>query len=122
MVSTAPAAVPRAEHLAALLRQVGSELERRWLAHLDAGDYRLPSRAQVFIEACKTRPDFYYDGDHQTAVYVDGPPHQYPERQARDAAQDECLLDQGILVVRFRAEADWETVVAQYPRIFGKVP
>lgn len=119
-VRAAPAATPRAEHLAALLRQAGSELERRWLTHLDAGDYRLPSRAQVFVEACKTRPDFYYDGDHQTAVYVDGPPHQYPERQTRDAAQDECLMDQGILVVRFRAEADWEAVLAQYPHIFGK--
>lgn len=120
-VHTAPAATPRAEHLAALLRQAGSALEQRWLEHLNAGDYRLPSRAQVFIEACQTRPDFFYDGDHQTAVYIDGPPHQYPERQARDAAQDECLMDQGILVVRLRAEEDWDAVLAQYPHIFGKV-
>ena len=113
-------AVARAEHLASLLRLAASEVEHRWLAHMNAGDYRLPSRVQVFIEACKTQPDFYYDGDHQTGVYVDGPPHQYPERQTRDAAQDECLMDQGILVVRFRAEADWEAVLAQYPHIFGK--
>ena len=52
-VEVSPAALPRAEHLAGLQRQCHSDLERQWLAFLEARGLRLPSRAQVFIEACQ---------------------------------------------------------------------
>jgi very-short-patch-repair endonuclease len=120
-VEAAPAALPRAEQLKQLRNQAGSELERQWLEVLDRGNHRLPSRAQVFFEGCKTRPDFFYDGDFQVAVYIDGPPHQYPERQRRDREQTECLEDQGIVVVRFGNAEHWEAIFEQYPHVFGVV-
>ena len=44
---SSPTPEPRATHLEHLLRQTGSELERRWLRWLDTYGYRLPERAQV---------------------------------------------------------------------------
>ena len=82
-VVSAPAELPRAEHLEQLVRLTGSELETRWLRWVNELELRLPTRGQVFVETCRTRPDFLYD-NHQVAVYIDGPPHDYPERQARD--------------------------------------
>jgi hypothetical protein len=60
-VQASPAAQPRAEHLARLRRQCQSDLERDWLAFLETRGLHLPSHAQVFIEACGTRPDFLYE-------------------------------------------------------------
>lgn len=118
-VEAAPGTLPRAQHLAALLRQCQSDLERAWLEHLETRSLRLPSRAQVLIEACRTRPDFLYD-ETQTAVYVDGPPHAYPERQARDRGQTACLEDRGYTVLRFDDSGSWDAVIAGHPNIFGR--
>jgi very-short-patch-repair endonuclease len=70
------------------------------------------------IEACSTRPDFFYD-DYQAAVYIDGPPHDYPERQARDATRDVCMDDAGFTVIRFHHADDWGAVIERYPYVFG---
>jgi hypothetical protein len=43
-----------------LRRLAGSDLERRWLGLLEKQNLRLPSHAQSLIEACQTRPDFFY--------------------------------------------------------------
>ena len=43
-------------------------------------------------------------------MYVDGPPHDYPERQQRDADQTECLEDYGWEVIRFHHEDDWQAI------------
>jgi len=66
-VAASPVALPRAEHLAQIRRQCGSDLERSWLDWMDQRDLRLPSRAQFFVEACRTRPDFIYD-EHHAAI------------------------------------------------------
>ncbi len=118
-VQTAPGGQTRAEHLAMLERLAGSELERRWLKHLEAHNLRLPSHAQHLIEACQTRPDFFY-AEYQAAIYIDGPPHDYPERAERDQTKTECLEDAGYIVIRFHHEEDWEAIIARYPHIFGK--
>ncbi len=118
-IQVAPAAQPRGEHLESLLRLAGSQLERRWLQFLELNHYRLPTQGQVFMEACKTRPDFIYD-DCQAAVYVDGPPHEYPERRTRDSIQNECMEDLGYTVIRFGAEDDWSIIIDRFPHIFGK--
>jgi very-short-patch-repair endonuclease len=102
-----------------LERLAGSELERRWLKHLEAHNLRLPSHAQHLIEACQTRPDFFY-AEYQAAIYIDGPPHDYPERAERDQTKTECLEDAGYIVIRFHHEEDWEAIIARYPHIFGK--
>ena len=117
-VSTSPVAAPRGDHLQALLNLCDSDLERDWLDWLDHHGYRLPSKAQALIEACHTRPDFFYE-EALTAVYIDGPQHEYPERRARDVAQAECLEDQGYTIIRFEAKEDWEKAVKRYAALFG---
>ncbi|MEJ2389594.1 MAG: hypothetical protein P8Y27_20530 [Chromatiaceae bacterium] len=93
-VEPSPSGDPRAVHLARLLNLCGSELEQRWIRFLDARGLSLPSAAQRFVEACQTRPDFAYEEAH-AVIYVDGPPHDYPERQSRDSEQTNCLEDHG---------------------------
>jgi len=118
-VTAAPIADSRADHLAMLMRMADSDLERAWLQHLETHGHHLPSHAQRLIETCSTRPDFLYQ-DAPAAVYIDGPHHQYPERQMRDAAQQECLEDQGYMVIRFGVADDWSATLAHYPNIFGR--
>ncbi|MFN8007512.1 MAG: Zn-binding domain-containing protein [Terriglobia bacterium] len=117
-VSASSAPKPRAEQLLELDRLCDSELERKWLRFLEERDLRLPSRSQILIEACHTRPDFLYD-DQLTAIYVDGPPHDFPDRQQRDKLQADAMDDLGYTVIRFHHEADWELIVAQFPSVFG---
>jgi very-short-patch-repair endonuclease len=116
--SASPTPEPRATHLEHLLRQASSELERRWLRWLNTYGYRLPDRAQVFVESCQTRPDFLYE-DYQAAVYIDGPPHDYADRQAHDRQQTEAMEDYGYTVIRFGHADDWGQIAARYPHIFG---
>jgi hypothetical protein len=117
-VSIAPAATPRSEHLIELRRLCGSKLEQDWLGFLEDNDYHLPSVAQQFLQVCQTRPDFFYE-QHNAAIYVDGPPHEYAERKLRDAAQTECMDDRGYVVIRFSNKDDWATVLKKYQNIFG---
>jgi very-short-patch-repair endonuclease len=81
----------------------------------------LPERAQHLYEQYATRPDFSYTGENPAFIYVDGPPHDYPERQTRDTAQNATLKAEGITVIRFHHAADWASVVAQYPSVFGNL-
>lgn len=117
-VHPAPAEVPRAEHLTRLKRTAGSGLDIRWLDWLDTCQLRLPSRGQTLIEQCHTRPDFLYD-DQQTAVYIDGPPHEFPERKDRDRQQTEDMEDYGYTVIRFAHDDEWLRIVERYPHVFG---
>jgi very-short-patch-repair endonuclease len=119
-VESSPAALPRAEHLARLKRQCQSNLERDWLDFLDTHGYHLPTQAQSFIDACRTRPDFLY-GESLTVIYVDGPHHEYPERQERDQAQTDCLEDYGYTVIRFDHRDAWDAMIKQHPNIFGRM-
>lgn len=108
----------RDEHLAGLKDACDSDLEKRWLDFIAESNLRLPTRAQVNVEACKTRPDFSYD-DCQAVVYVDGPIHDFPNRHARDKAQTEAMEDRGFLVIRFSHRDDWTSIVARNPTVFG---
>jgi very-short-patch-repair endonuclease len=114
-----PGGRTREEHLAELRRLAGSDLERQWLAALDRGVLRLPSHAQHHIAGCRTTPDFFYS-EQQTAVYVDGPPHDFPDRQRRDADQTEAMEDAGYTVIRFHHQDDWAATLARYPHLFGR--
>ena len=107
--------------LAALLARCGSELERRFLRFLAARHHRLPDQAQPLMERYQTRPDFFYsDPDLQACLYVDGPYHEYPARQARDAAITARLEDAGYLVIRVQGDESWEAATRQYPWVFGE--
>jgi very-short-patch-repair endonuclease len=116
-VST-PGPLPKEDHLAALLEACDSELERKWLRFLDERGYYLPSRSQVLIPECQTRPDFIYD-EHDTVIYVDGPLHDYPDRAKRDKQQEDCLENAGKWVVRFGHDDDWERIIKEKPSVFG---
>lgn len=109
----------RADQLERLERLAGSALERRWLHWLDERGHRLPSDAQRLFVDQGTRPDFTYD-DAFLAIYVDGPPHDYPERQTRDAAQESALRQAGWSVLRFRYDEEWAEKAAQRPDAFGE--
>jgi len=112
----------RIEHLENLKALAGSDLERRWLDWLDNCHGRLPDVAQPLLLEQGTKPDFLYTGSEgigtPTAIYVDGPPHDYPERQVRDRSVTEELENAGYLVIRFHHEADWDSVRDRYPNIF----
>lgn len=119
-VDASPVEIPRAEHLVQLKRLCDSGLERQFLEFLDRYGLRLPERAQHLYEQFRTRPDFSYTGENPAFVYVDGPPHDFPDRQNRDAAQNAALRAEGITVIRFHHASEWEAVVARYPSVFGK--
>lgn len=113
-------AMSREDHLAGLIKQCESKLEKDWLRFLYDKDLRLPTRAQVFFKTCMTRPDFHYD-DHQAVIYVDGPPHDFPDRQDRDKAQTTCMEDSGYQVIRFHHAENWEDVVKRNAFVFGSL-
>jgi ATP-dependent helicase YprA (DUF1998 family)/very-short-patch-repair endonuclease len=120
-VNASPTSATRSDHRDTLLAQAGSELERTWIRTLDSRGYRLPTHAQQLIAECNTRPDFLYNEQgHQAAIYIDGSPHDFPSRQARDIAQTECMEDLGYLVIRFHHTGDWEGILAKYPSLFGR--
>ncbi len=108
----------RTDALATLETRSGSDLERRFLRFLAAGGHRLPDHASAVIEGYGTRPDFYYD-EMQACVYVDGPVHDYPDRQERDAAVTARLEDGGYTVVRVEGPETWERAVRAYSWVFG---
>jgi len=110
----------REDHLQGLIAQCESKLEKDWLRFLYEKDLRLPTRAQVFFKSCMTRPDFLFD-EHQAVVYVDGPPHDFPERQNRDQAQTTSMEDAGFQVIRFHHAENWNDVVKKYPSVFGSL-
>jgi very-short-patch-repair endonuclease len=114
-----PVEIPRAEHIKQLKLLCDSGLERQFLDFLDLRNLRLPERAQHLYEHYGTRPDFSYTGENPAFIYVDGPPHDFPERQTRDTVQTATLRAEGITVIRFHHAVDWESVVALYPSVFG---
>jgi hypothetical protein len=118
-VDASPTIGTRSEHLGRLERQAGSTLEKKWLAFIEDHGYRLPSHAQRLFAEAGTRPDFFYDGDYGAAIYIDGPHHDYPERQTRDTAKTEAMEDLGYMVIRFGHQDDWNEIVNRYPYIFG---
>jgi len=118
LVSPGPEA--RADQLETLLRLCGSELEKSWLRFIDDRSLRLPTSAQKLFQDCSTRPDFMYE-EHQSVIYIDGPPHDYPERAERDKAQTACMEDLGYRVIRFSHRNDWEAVIRRYPAVFGRL-
>lgn len=118
-VRTSPGARPREDQVTRLLRLCQSELERRWVETVDHMGLRLPTDAQVLIEGAAVKPDFIYR-DASTAIFVDGPVHDSDEHRAKDADDEEKLDNLGWGVIRFHHAADWVSVFARYPSLFGR--
>lgn len=118
-VLTSPNELSRDQHLQQLMGLAGSGLEKKWLELLERLGCKLPSRSQVLIPECGTRPDFIYDEPSHVIIYIDGPPHDYPDRQDRDRQQQDALEDMGYQVLRFHHEQDWEKIIRNNPDLFG---
>ena len=118
-LDASPTMRPRAEHLRLLKEKCESELEHSWLDFLEAGNYALPTDAQIPITDCETRPDFAYLDKFKCLIYVDGPPHDFPERQRLDKKQANRLRDAGWEVIRFHHQDDWKRIVNDYSYLFG---
>lgn len=117
---SSPKVITRREHLAQLRNLAGSDLERDWLDVLEQYNLRLPDKGQFLIADAGVRPDFYYDLNGALyAIFVDGPHHDDPAQQERDAANDEKLWSQGIEPLHFHYLQDWEANLKQRPDIFG---
>lgn len=100
------------EGLKALLTQCQSELERRWLWACHERGLPLPDQAQYTLEVGPTftRFDFFYD--RGLGIYVDGPPHQDPERAQKDQEIREALTLMGVPFLVF-AEGQWDQAFAE---------
>ena len=79
-----------------------------------------PSDAQYLIKACSTRPDFFY-GDHNAAIYIDGPPHDEPHQIKKDEEITDCLMEHGYAVIRFHHKDDWKQIFKSHVDIFGEI-
>ncbi|MET8793219.1 protein kinase [Streptomyces pseudogriseolus] len=84
---------------------------------LKAKGYRLPDEVDVFVDGAAARPDlvFRLDGVH-LAVFVDTPGR--PADSTRDVDAGYRLEEAGWDVVRFPADADWDTVVEHHAAYF----
>lgn len=111
---------PGERGLATLSAATESPLEAAFLDFLRSNGCRLPDRAQVYFESAGTRPDFVYD-DACVAVYVDGPHHEYPDRQQRDRAREAAMKDLGYRVIRFGHRDDWAQLIDVHKAVFGEV-
>lgn len=117
-VNASPGIKSFTAHLESLKSHCDSQLEKSWLDYLALRHLRLPTTAQKFYEECGTRPDFVYEKQH-TAIYIDGPPHDFADRQQRDQEKTAAMEDFGITVLRFHHEAQWDEIIALHPNIFG---
>lgn len=110
------------EHLTDLTKKCDSELEKEWLKILFNHKLRLPTSAQKVIDKCSSKPDFIYiTNDLAAAIYIDGHPHDFPDRQTRDKISEDCLSNYGYKVIRFNHKEDWMKIFKKYPSIFGKL-
>lgn len=107
-----------ADQLARLKLEADSGLERSWLNFLAQRSLRLPDAAQFRLDECATVADFWYASE-RVAIYIDGPSHDFQDRQALDEQQAECLEDHGIEVIRFGQGEQWLAEIRRHARLFG---
>jgi hypothetical protein len=108
----------RGERMVELRRRCDSKLETRWLDLIDQLVLRPPSDAQLVLDSCSTRPDFFYR-EYNAAIYVDGPVHDEPDQMREDEEINQRLMLAGYVVVRFHHRADWPAIFRNHPDIFG---
>jgi very-short-patch-repair endonuclease len=117
-VTASSSSSSRGEHLQRLLNLCDSQLEKHWLAALEARQLRLPDDAQVYFEACNTRIDFVYR-ELNAAIFIDGSHHDSQPQQEKDTEITNCLESAGATVIRFAYQDDWDATFARFSYIFG---
>jgi len=108
----------RAERVAALRKRCDSKLEQRWLDLIDKQMLRLPDEAQFRVPHLFAQPDFFYR-ESNTAIFVDGPPHDEADQMREDQEINQRLMEAGYIVVRFHYKEDWAAIVLKHPDVFG---
>jgi very-short-patch-repair endonuclease len=102
-----------------LAQQAESQLEERFIDWLAGQGLRIPQRGQTMeIGGVRTTPDFCFP-DKNLVIYVDGPPHDFADRQQRDTEITAQLRALGWRVARFRHDDDWAQVVDNHANAFG---
>ena len=102
-----------------LMNASTSSLEKTWLKFLKSNGFNLPDRAQPFLKAQNTRPDFAYS-NHQSVIYIDGPHHQGKTQKTLDAETTQKLIDAGLTVIRFDTDqSTWRDSLEEYTWVFG---
>lgn len=118
VVQSSPTEDSFAVHLDKLKATCDTKLEKDWLDFLVANGLNLPTSAQRYFEPAQTRPDFQFE-HHKVMVYVDGPVHDFPDRQKRDEEKRTLLDDMDYTVLRFHHQEDWLKITAKFPHVFG---
>jgi very-short-patch-repair endonuclease len=118
VVQSSPTQDSFAVHLTKLKSKCDSNLERAWLDFLVANGLNLPTSSQKYFEPAQTRPDFQFE-HHKVMVYVDGPVHDFPDRQLRDSEKTTLLDDMDYTVLRFHHQDDWLSLTKRFPHVFG---
>jgi len=108
----------RAERVAALRKRCDTKLEQRWLDLIDKQMLRLPDEAQFRVPHLFAQPDFFYR-ESNTAIFVDGPPHDEADQMREDQEINQRLMEAGYIVVRFHYKEDWAAIVLKHPDVFG---
>jgi len=102
-----------------LLNASSSSLEKEWLDFINSYGYHLPDKAQPYLHALETRPDFAYT-KNQTLIYIDGPHHQKATHKREDEIINQRLSNSGYTVIRFSTDQkEWPSIVDQYAWVFG---
>lgn len=94
-----------------------SDLERRFIEHLNKTERRLPDEAQRRLADFYAAPDFYYEPN--VCVFCDGSVHDDPAQKAKDETLRRQLKEYYRVVV-IRYDRDLEEQITQYQDIFGK--
>ncbi|MGB6059176.1 MAG: helicase-related protein, partial [Microthrixaceae bacterium] len=116
LVTPSPSHDDGAEHLDG---QAESELERRFIEWLQGQGLRIPQRGRrLELGTIWSTPDFIFP-EANVVIYVDGPPHDYPDRQTRDGDITAALREQGYRVARFRHDDDWAQTLDSFAGAFG---
>jgi very-short-patch-repair endonuclease/predicted RNA-binding Zn-ribbon protein involved in translation (DUF1610 family) len=117
-VSMNAGVLSRESHVSKLYEMCDSKLEKKWLKLVEERNHRLPDDAQKLLSDYFTKPDFFY-AESFAAIYVDGPPHDDPHQKTKDEEITAKLKDAGFQVIRFHHQADWPSLLDNYPSVFG---
>ena len=109
------------EHYQHLLKSIDptSETELKFLKYLYKNGFRLPDRAQKYVDGIYSQPDFFYNPD--VHVFCDGTPHDDPSIKEHDEQVRQAIRNKGEQVIVYYYKDKLEDIVTKRPDIFKKV-